>query len=306
MEIPGRRGLDWDSEARLDQILKTNKFLLLVCALMAVRRMPSMTRGIPMSRFQSHVVKLRRAFTLIELLVVIAIIAILAALLLPALAAAKEKARSTLCASNLRHVGIGCTLYADDHHNYYAVAAWNTGWGAYNPWQLSTNLAEEGKQLGLSTNQITASGSVKSPTVWGCPNRPTLPALNAGGGTWSIGYQYYGGIPTWTGGVRSASPIKSTISKPGWMLAADLVVRLDGSAWNDPAAATYSGTYALPAHKKGILPAGGNEVFVDGHASWYKSANMLNLYHTVGAHTYDFYFYQDDFGGLTGTIQHGP
>lgn len=72
----------------------------------------------------------RNVFTLIELLVVIAIIAILAAMLLPALAKARAKAQSTNCVNNMKQIGLGLTMYIDDHdgmmpimQNYYIPTA---------------------------------------------------------------------------------------------------------------------------------------------------------------------------------------
>ena len=101
--------------------------------------------------------KKQTCFTLIELLVVIAIIAILAAMLLPALSAARERARSSNCTGNLRTMGLANVMYANDNKDYavpaYARAA---GTGMKNDW--FGLLADMGGQGNIQTLLMVLAG----------------------------------------------------------------------------------------------------------------------------------------------------
>jgi prepilin-type N-terminal cleavage/methylation domain-containing protein len=248
---------------------------------------------------------INRAFTFIELLVVMAVIAILAAMLLPALAGTTESSLRTQCLNNLRQLGIGMTLYANDNHDKLITA---------KPVNDATNspFYPPFVQYAIQsfyTNVLQAAGmplQTNAPCLWSCPEIPGLPCSDTvDDPQWIIGYQYFGGFAQWSpnatvGGPDEIpgthSPVKLTQSQPYWCMAADLVAEINGTWGGSQTQITVPAINAafkyVPPHREGtnVYPAGGNEVFADCSASWCQVATM----HEFTTWTTDdtFWFYQ--------------
>ena len=212
------------------------------------------------------------AFTLIELLVVIAIIAILAAMLLPALSVAKQRAWTTTCNSNLHQIGLAMRMFADDNNGDYPESGGDIKWGA-----VDAN-SPDGSGKASWLEQIFPYGN--NTNTFNCPGNVQLPKVYQGP------FNYFNGCNVAYVTTGNDAPVKSSsiLLPAAFVLGGDTAGTVTNSSdlKFDPldadkddytqncvgGAAAADKTLYWQIHSKGQ-----NVMFADGHAKWYKLYN---------------------------------